>query len=839
MGESDIILVVDDDPDLLSGVARLLRREGYTVLEAATAAQARDLAKAHRPDLILLDVVLPDRPGTDLCAELKADPDLAGTLIILVSGVRTQSEDQALGLVAGADGYIARPIPNKELLARIQAILRARGIERALSKALEELRAAHDQQVLLGEMTASFNAARSVEQVLETLCDSVQRLGYPYGIVWEASQGDLIWSGHSTLPDEAIQLVEQMAEALGMLPEELDVRVSINAPNPISACYRTGAMQRGTLDDLLLGIEVNDQAMDQLGPQMWQAARGVMAAMGLEDYAVLSMSAYGVIFLGTPPGWRATPDGQAVMAAIDEATIAIERQQAQEALQDREQRYRALVETAIVGIAVVSDDETIVWSNPAFAKTLGYQVSELVGTNLSSLTPPEVFATYPALTEQRKQGITSTFETQLWRKDGALRDLLIHASPLFQPNGSFLGTMAVILDITKRKQAQAAALHMARLEATATLAGGIAHDVNNLMAGVVGYAELLQQALRVLPDPTRRDAHDMLGDIITSAQRASNLAQQLLAYARGGKYVVRPLILNDIVRETVRQSAPNVPAAVRLNTHLDPGLWRIEADAAQMKQMVLSLLTNARETLAGQGDINISTQNVTLDQGVAPEGLSPGRYVQLAVQDTGQGMSEETLAHLFEPFRTTKAFGRGLGLAAAYGIAKNHDGHIWAETALGQGSTFRLLLPALGEAEPTPAQVTRPAHGPEAEDGKKPLVMVVDNEPAVRNVTRRMLERFGYRALTAHDGDDALRMVQEHPEPIHLVIMDMSTSQADGFQLFAALRALIPKARILLCSDYDLDPALQALLDQGAMGILNKPFDMASLRQAVEGALAD
>jgi signal transduction histidine kinase len=249
--------------------------------------------------------------------------------------------------------------------------------------------------------------------------------------------------------------------------------------------------------------------------------------------------------------------------------------------------------------------------------------------------------------------------------------------------------VATVDDITEHKQIQEAMLRTSRLEATETLARGIAHDFNNLMVGVLGYTEMLEMDLA-----DREDALHMLRIIRDAAHRASDLARQMLDFAGGGRYQPTVVCLDTVIRGVLRAREHEVLEGVRVALDVDPDLWDVQADQAQMSEVVLNLFTNAIEAIEDKGRILITASNVQAHEGIVAD-LSPGAYVRLSVQDTGCGMSEDVQTRVFEPFFTTKFLGRGMGLAAVYGIVENHGGHISVESKEGIGSTFTIYLPAV------------------------------------------------------------------------------------------------------------------------------------------------
>jgi signal transduction histidine kinase/ActR/RegA family two-component response regulator len=376
-----------------------------------------------------------------------------------------------------------------------------------------------------------------------------------------------------------------------------------------------------------------------------------------------------------------------------------------------------------------------------------------------------------------------------------------------------------------RRTAEARAV-AARMEATATLAAGVAHDFNNLMTGVMANSEVLRRDLAADPDGLQT-----LATIIECADRGGRLAQQLLAFARGGKYQPAVVDLNAMVRDTLRVEAHTVGGGVTLRTELAPDLQPVEADPTQISQVISNLHRNAVEALGGHGTITIATRNLPPEpeRPAALADLPQGNYVAISVADSGPGMTDDTRARIFEPFFTTKTGGRGMGLAASYGIVTHHGGQIDVQSSPGGGTVFTVYLPAATRRPPAP----RAPVGP----GRRATVLFVDDEVAILSATRRLLETEGHQVLTADNAHDAIRIARGS-RPIDVILLDLRMPGLSGVEAFEPLAAAQPRARIILCSGYELDGAARALLDRGAAEFVRKPFRLEDLTAAIGRALA-
>jgi PAS domain S-box-containing protein len=477
--------------------------------------------------------------------------------------------------------------------------------------------------------------------------------------------------------------------------------------------------------------------------------------------------------------------------------------------------------------------------SPNLTSVFGWPVEELTSGRLpyAELIHP---ADFPRVESEENSFIAqgrSTFEHEyrLRRSDGEYRWVYDFTVPVRDSADRLNYTRGYVLDITERKAAaeslrdtEARLRETQRLESLGLLAGGIAHDFNNLLMGILGNAGL---ALTELAPGTA--VHDTVRDIEASARRAADLTRQLLAYSGKGKFVIDRLDLSRLVEESARLMLPSLSRQANVVWDLAAGLPSIEGDINQLRQVVINFLTNASDALADRpGTITVRTLLTELDEPtlarcVAGRGLARGRYVALEVRDSGVGMDEVTVQHVFDPFFTTKFQGRGLGLAAVLGIVRGHRGAIQVETAPGQGTCFRAFFPAL---EPVPAAAGIP--GVRAPAGEGQTVLIVDDEPMVRNVARRILERAGYRVLLAENGRVALELLQTEHQEVGLVVLDLTMPELGGEETLALMHDAWPSLKVLLSSGYSAESAA----GQGATGLvgfIQKPYMPAELLEAV------
>jgi signal transduction histidine kinase len=421
-------------------------------------------------------------------------------------------------------------------------------------------------------------------------------------------------------------------------------------------------------------------------------------------------------------------------------------------------------------------------------------------------------------------------EFRIRKRNGGVRILEVSATNLLR-HPAVNGIVVNARDVTERRKLEEQLMQAQRIEAIGTLSGGVAHDFNNILTVILGHTEVLQQALQSSPAE-----YDHLKSIDEASRRASNLTRQLLAFSR--KQVLQPKVfnLNSLIVDLDKMLRRLIREDIEFRTVTDPQLGAIRADPGQIEQAVMNLVLNARDAIKSGGKITIETANVTLDEDYARghAGARPGPHVMLAVSDTGEGISPEILTHIFEPFFTTKELGRGtgLGLSTVYGIVKQSGGNIWVYSQPGRGTTFKIYLPRIEGPVPSPVESPQPPATSGAE-----TVLLVEDEPALRDLIKIALTGSGFTVLAAPSPADALTLSRGHTGPLHLLLTDVIMPGMDGPALAKQVKKERPDIKVLFMSGYATNFIMHdGVVDPGT-NFLEKPFHPRTLLSKVREVL--
>ncbi|HUG39722.1 MAG TPA: PAS domain S-box protein [Longimicrobiales bacterium] len=504
-------------------------------------------------------------------------------------------------------------------------------------------------------------------------------------------------------------------------------------------------------------------------------------------------------------------------------------------------RLHALIDASPLPIIAGDQEGRITLWNQAAERVFGWSAGEVLGGVYPSV-PVSGAEAFSAMRRRVLDGESLTgVESRRLTKDGRVLDVSVSAAPVRDRAGLIEGIMAVIGDVTQKKEAERERERLEeqlrqaqKMEAVGRLAGGVAHDFNNLLTAIKGHTELL------LADPAcGEELREDLGEIARSSDRAAALTRQLLAFSRQSIVQPRPLDLNALVQEMERLLRRMIGETIELETVLAPRLGTVLADPGQVEQVLMNLVVNARDAIPGVGRIVIRTSDETISEAQAaayPYRVIPGPYTLLMVSDTGSGMEPSVARHIFEPFFTTKppGVGTGLGLSTAYGIVKQARGYIWVETDPGLGTTFMVYLPrSQQEVEAVEKAAVVVASGASGTG----TVLVAEDEEAVLSLARKVLERRGYSVLTASRGREAVRIAREHPTDIHLLFCDAVMPDLTGDEVVERVKRIRPGIRVLLTSGYAEQMLALDGVPENGRNFLPKPYTPDQLSARVRDAL--
>ena len=510
-----------------------------------------------------------------------------------------------------------------------------------------------------------------------------------------------------------------------------------------------------------------------------------------------------------------------------------ERKQAEEELLKSEQRYRTLFEDSIDAVYITTRDGKFIDANQSGLDLFGYSREEMASVNALQLyVHPSDAGKFEK--EIGEKGFLRDYEITFRKKDGTEMDCLLNTTLRRANDGSILAYQGIIRDITEQKKLEAQFRQAQKMEAIGILAGGVAHDFNNILTTIIGNASLALMKVSK-DDPLREE----IEEIREAGERAASLTRQLLAFSR--KQIIRPEILdlNELLTDIEKMLGRLIGEDIELLTIPGPELWQVEADPGQIEQVIMNIAINARDAMPKGGKLTVETANVDVDgsyfrkHGIKEK--QPGTYIMLAVSDTGIGMDKETQEHIFEPFFTTKEIGKGtgLGLSTVYGIVKQNNGFIWVYSEPGQGSIFKIYLP---KAKGDVASEKKEQH-PVIELGGSETVLIVEDDDSLRKLARTVLKQRGYKVLEAENGEDALRVSEAHDGSIDLLIADVVMPKMGGKETAERLQPLYPQMKVIYMSGYTDNAILHHGVLAPGLNFFEKPFTPEGLARKVREIL--
>ncbi|MCU1389186.1 MAG: hybrid sensor histidine kinase/response regulator [Ilumatobacteraceae bacterium] len=823
-------LVVDDDAANRYYLESLLTANGFEVDVATNGVEALATARRAVPDVVISDLLMPVMDGYTLMRHWKADERLKQSPFIVYTATYTGFEDERLAVNLGVDAFIVKPAEPDALLARLREVL-AKGSATVATSPREPV--ADDNQSLreysetlirkLEEKTLQLEATNRAlrEDIIERervrienqqLTEHLQALAEQLEIErarlvaaervarmgsWEADlrTSEVLWS------DETAPIFENSTEEVE--PSHV-VFLTVVHPD-----------DRATVADTFL------RSLGQTGPQ--EIEYRLLMPDGRIKYISERWQVY----------FDENGEPLRVLGTCQDVT---ERRQAEEALRESETLYRntaAQLTTVLANsldvICSFDSDDRMVLMNVASERAFGYSPGALLGTSYLDAVVPEDRERTRLLFLAAKAGApVRSFENRCYRRDGTI----VHLQWNVQWSEEEQIMFCVGRDITDAKQLEVQFLRAQRMESIGTMAGGIAHDLNNVLSPIILSIDLLK-----LGEADERKM-DILTIVEASAQRGADMVKQLLSVAREVDLDHVEVRVGDLLCEVKKIADETFSKTIDVRLDVDGDLWVVEGDPTQLHQVLLNLCVNARDAMPNGGTLKLSAHNVALNDRDAQAFIDAvaGPYVVVTVEDNGTGMTANVLDRAFEPFFTTKGVGKGtgLGLSASQAIVRRHGGYVRASSELGVGTSFAVYLPA------DPELASRPPD--EARDdllrGGGELILVVDDDEAVSQITRQILETFGYRTLSAVDGLEAVALHAAHGDEIAVVITDMMMPNMDGLTLIAALMRSDPDVKIIAASGLNANEIVAAARHLGVALFIAKPFTAELLLNSLHSVLS-
>ena len=555
----------------------------------------------------------------------------------------------------------------------------------------------------------------------------------------------------------------------------------------------------------------------------------IVTGTGSEEIAVMALKQGASDYVIKRPNHiRKLP--QTILAAMEKKALRQHREKAETELKESEERYREILENALVGIYQVTVEGKFIFANQKLTEMLGYPSYE-------KLAAIDSIAELYAHPEERDQVVDEIIrmgfligDFEFRRKDGQSIWVKLHVRKSKDKEGGiiFEGLME---DVTGMKKMEAQLQQAQRLEAIGTLAGGIAHDFNNILASVIGFTELsLDDTSPGTP------LHENLTEVLTAGHRAKDLVKQIMTFSRKGEQEKRPMPLNPLIMEAIRMLKSTIPTDIEIKDHISEEILTINANPSQINQVLLNLVTNASHAVRENGMIEIGLETVSFDENMAnpyPD-LSPGKYAEILVSDNGCGIKDKNLHLIFDPYFTTKDpdKGTGLGLSVVHGIVKIHGGHITVYSEINKGTTFHIYLPLAGQ--PSRMQTIRK---PEPLPLGVERILLVDDEPSIVKMQKQNLEHLGYTVVPRTSSMEALETFRTAPDSFDLIITDMTMPNMNGDRLALAVKDIRPDIPVILCTGFSEKINAASAADFPIDGFLMKPVEKEKMANTLRRVL--
>ena len=688
---------------------------------------------------------------------------------------------------------------------------------------LEEINTRYNNAMLIQEIGQASSSILDIDQLMSFAMATIKkRLNFDRGLIMLANQ-------------EGTRLVYKVGYGYNLQEEALLKGAEFHLDNPGSRGPFVVAYKKQK------PFLVND--MKRIDHEVSERTRDFIRRLNVESFICVP-----IVYEGKSQGILAV-DNHRLKRPLNQSDInlflgiaphigiSINNARSYQRVRESEEQFRALSENAPDIIYTTDFSGAFTYVNPAWERLLGYAREDVCKKHFVNFVRENDVRRFRKIFKEIRDNRRrfSSVDGIILHKDGSERLFDMSGAPNLDGRGDVVGIVGTFRDVTKQRSLENQLLHASKMEAVGTLTGGIAHDFNNIIQAISGYNQLLMMKKNE-SDPDWK----YLANIERLNQRATDLIRQLLIFSRKVDINLRDVHLNEEIKEYYNLLKQIIPRMISVDLHMDADLWKIKGDPAQLGQIFMNLSVNARDAMPEGGILEIRTENVTVEEKTARNGVAlvPGRYVLLRLSDTGHGMSQETLAHIFEPFYSTKEAGKGtgLGLAVVHGIVANHGGHIFCASEPARGTTFSIYFPALNEPSlEAPVSVRTPTE--ETVRAGKEILLVVDDEESLLETSKILLEECGYRVLTAENGEKAIDIFDHERTKISLVIMDLLMPGMGGLRCLDALRRADPDVKVIISSGYMSSSKQREAMDKGAIGYIQKPYRRQELLNLVRRVL--
>ncbi|MBI2355408.1 MAG: response regulator [Deltaproteobacteria bacterium] len=812
------ILIVEDSPTQAEELKYTLERHDLAVSIAANGVEALSLIRERKPTMVISDIVMPEMDGYQLCRAIKNDEEFRALPVILLTAL-SDPRDVVRGLECGADNFITKPYDDNKILSRIQYILANKhlkdientqlGVEVIL--ACEKYFIKSDRIQILNLLLSSYEAAIQKN-------DELIKAQYELMLFNERLE--------QTVESRTAELRESEGRYRLLLESVTDYVYTtlLEDGGPITTSHGSGCVA-------VTGYTSEEYAAD---PGLWlrmvheadrpivlEQANSVLAGKTpfTIEHRIIHKDGR-ICWIRNTPVPRYNQEGSLV-ACDGIVTDITEHKRSEEEIRKGKAEWERTFDAIIDPIMIVDIGYKVVRANRAMADKLGVTPDETIGlicyTIIHGVNEPPPYCPYAQLLADGFPHLAEINEPRLGGH------FFVSGSPLYDCDGKLYGCVCNYRDITERKTLERQLFQSQKMEAIGQLAGGVAHDFNNIITAIVGFSTLIEMGMDK-DDPQREN----INHVLASADRAADLTRSLLAFSRKQIINPQPVDLNQIIGKTEKFLKRIIGEDVDLKTSITQDVLAVNADSGQIEQVLMNLAANARDAMPKGGLLLLETGMVEMDdEYVRAHGYGdPGCYALISFSDTGEGMDEIICKRVFEPFFTTKEVGKGtgLGLSIVYGIVKQHNGFINVYSEPGKGTTFKIYLPLI-----QPAFAEKHTGNEGVLKGGTETILLADDDASLRELAEKFLGMFGYTIITAVDGSDALARFSEKKDRIHLVILDIIMPKINGKEAFDEMRKINPDIKAIFISGYTNDIIhKRGMLDQG-LDFVSKPLDPKKL----------